>query len=169
MHNTSSNHKKVYMLQPEEQKVEEQKTPFYEILPLGKQREDLFMDVFSKDYIKILKQIDKKKKMFGEEQTKRQQTFRKPSRTVGLKHNLTESGPSESDLKLPGDSKPDLARGVTLRKNQKKEKPFGINETEFCHINFDQDWPLIVRDLAHILGGVDFLKGNKIREEEEEV
>jgi hypothetical protein len=25
-----------------------------------------------------------------------------------------------------------------------------------------------VRDLAHVLGGVDFLKGNKIKEEEEE-
>jgi hypothetical protein len=32
-----------------------------EILPLGKQRSDIFMDLFSSDYIKILKQIDKKK------------------------------------------------------------------------------------------------------------
>jgi hypothetical protein len=55
------------LLKPDEQKVEEQKTLFYEILPLGKQRDDLFMDVFSKDYIKILKEIDKKKEMFGEE------------------------------------------------------------------------------------------------------
>ena len=79
-----------------------------------------------------------------------------------------ESGASESDLKIGGDSQANLNRGTTIKKNSKKEKPFGINETEFCHINFDLDWPLIVRDLAHILGGVDFLKGNKIKEEEEE-
>tara|TARA_B110000285_G_C15119763_1_gene616399 strand:+ start:1368 stop:1538 length:171 start_codon:yes stop_codon:yes gene_type:complete len=54
-------------LKPDERKVEEEKKPFYEILPLGKQRDDLFMDVFSKDYIKILKEIEKKKEMFGEE------------------------------------------------------------------------------------------------------
>tara|TARA_B110000285_G_scaffold98722_1_gene112550 strand:- start:1392 stop:1586 length:195 start_codon:yes stop_codon:yes gene_type:complete len=32
-----------------------------DILPLGKQRSDIFMDLFSSDYIKILKYIDKKK------------------------------------------------------------------------------------------------------------
>ena len=53
--------------------------------------------------------------------------------------------------------------------NKNEDKSFGISETEFCHINFELDWPLAVRDLAHVLGGVDFLKGNKIREEEEEV
>jgi len=55
MHSTSSQHTKNYLLKPDEQKTEEQKNHFYEILPLGKQRDDLFMDVFSKDYIKILK------------------------------------------------------------------------------------------------------------------
>jgi hypothetical protein len=63
-----------------------------------------------------------------------------------------------------------LARGTAAvkNKNNTKDQSFGINETEFCHINFDLDWPLVVRDLAHVLGGVDFLKGNKIKEEEEE-
>lgn len=33
---------------------------------------------------------------------------------------------------------------------------------------FDLDWPLIIKDLAWYLSGIDFLKGSKIREEEEE-
>jgi hypothetical protein len=59
-------------------------------------------------------------------------------------------------------------KSETLKKKEKNEdESFGISETEFCHINFELDWPLIVRNLAYVLSGVDFLKGNKIREEEE--
>lgn len=38
-----------------------------DILPLGKQRSDIFMDLFSSDYIKILKYIDKKKARQGDD------------------------------------------------------------------------------------------------------
>ena len=34
-------------------------------------------------------------------------------------------------------------------------------------VNFDLDWPKIVKDLAHYLTGADFLKGNKINESDE--
>lgn len=38
-----------------------------DILPLGKQRSDIFMDLFSSDYIKILKYIDEKKARLGDD------------------------------------------------------------------------------------------------------
>lgn len=54
---------------------------------------------------------------------------------------------------------------------KKKEKEVdlspGILDHEFVNINFDLDWPMIVKDLAHYLTGTDFLKGNKISEADE--
>jgi hypothetical protein len=38
-----------------------------DILPLGKQRQDTFMDVFSSDFVKILKAIDQKKARLGDD------------------------------------------------------------------------------------------------------
>jgi hypothetical protein len=49
-----------------------------------------------------------------------------------------------------------------VKKKKEEDKSFGINDAEFCHINFALDWPLVLKDLAKYMGGTDFLKGNKI-------
>lgn len=50
------------------------------------------------------------------------------------------------------------------KKQKPEDKSPGISAEEFLNINFDLDWPKIVKDLAHYLTGLDFLKGNKISE-----
>jgi len=60
------------------------------------------------------------------------------------------------------------ASKIPIKKKKEDDKSFFIEESEFSQINFELDWPLVVKDLAHVLGGIDFLKGNKIKEEEEE-
>ena len=61
---------------------------------------------------------------------------------------------------LDGDKSVQKLRPNPLTKDKNKDEKDlspGINETEFCHINFDLDWPRIVKDLAYYLTGTDFL------------
>jgi hypothetical protein len=68
-----------------------------------------------------------------------------------------------------GDKSVQALKAVNPSKNKKPDKDLsiGINDSEFSNINFDLDWPKVVKDLAHYLTGTDFLKGNKISEADE--
>ena len=68
-----------------------------------------------------------------------------------------------------GDKSVQALNAVAPVKNKKPEKDLsiGINDSEFTNINFELDWPKVVKDLAHYLTGIDFLKGNKISEADE--
>jgi hypothetical protein len=52
------------------------------------------------------------------------------------------------------------------KKKEEDKSPF-ITESEFVNINFDLDWPFILKDLAKYLTGSDILKGNRISEADE--
>jgi hypothetical protein len=42
-----------------------------------------------------------------------------------------------------------------------------LTKDEFCNIQFDRDWPMIVKDLAEYLTNMDLLKGTRISEQDE--
>jgi len=44
-----------------------------------------------------------------------------------------------------------------LQKKKAEDKTFGISVEEFGGIAFDNEWPLIVKDLATYMIGVDML------------
>lgn len=44
-----------------------------------------------------------------------------------------------------------------------------LTKEEFCTIEFDHEWPLIVKDLAQYLTNMDLLKGTRISEQDEYV
>ena len=49
----------------------------------------------------------------------------------------------------------------------KEDQQFRISKTEFLRIKFPNEWPMLIRDIAKELSGVDFLKGNVISEADE--
>lgn len=52
--------------------------------------------------------------------------------------------------------------------NEQKEKyGFSINKKDFLSIEFDNGWPLIVKDIVFQLTGMDLLKSTIIREADE--
>lgn len=56
---------------------------------------------------------------------------------------------------------------MKLKNEKTEDKSFGINETEFVNIVFENEWPLIVKDLAKCLVGLDIMKGKRISEADE--
>jgi hypothetical protein len=49
----------------------------------------------------------------------------------------------------------------------KQDNSMYLTKEEFCNIQFDYEWPLIVKDLAHYLTNMDLLKGTRISEQDE--
>ena len=80
----------------------------------------------------------------------------------GVQKQLSDQDVSELD----GDKSVQALKAAPKKKKE-EDKSIGINSDEFININFDLDWPKIVKDLAHYLTGTDFLKGNKISEADE--
>lgn len=75
---------------------------------------------------------------------------------------------SDQDVsELGGDKSVQALKAVAPKKQKEEDNSIGISDSEFVNINFDLDWPKIVKDLAHYLTGTDFLKGNKISEADE--
>ena len=51
----------------------------------------------------------------------------------------------------------------------KSDTSMFLTKEEFCNIQFDREWPLIVKDLAQYLTNMDLLKGTRISEQDEYV
>lgn len=133
-----------------------------DITKLGERKQDIFFDIIHSDYVKILKEIEKKKKRQGfQYDTGKQQGKNKP-KLVATNNNTAQRA-------VTGDQDKDQAGAQFNKrdppdfggKNQKKPdtSPY-IDEGEFLKINFDLDWPLLIKDLAKFLTGSDILKSN---------
>ena len=49
----------------------------------------------------------------------------------------------------------------------KQDPSMFLTKEEFCNIQFEREWPLIVKDLAQYLTNMDLLKGTRISEQDE--
>jgi hypothetical protein len=79
--------------------------------------------------------------------------------------------------KLSTNAEGDFSTGIasTVKKDplihgaSKSDTSMFLTKEEFCNIEFDRDWPLIVKDLAHYLTNMDLLKDHRISEKDEYV
>ena len=148
-----------------------------EILKLGKKRADIFIDIFASDYIKIVAAIEKKKEAKG---IKDEYYKRQAATDMGLIGAKDKAGRKNNKVNLPNINKfyntdefseNDQKEGEKKKTNQAKQKEddftFGITEAEFLNIQFDMDWPHIIKDLSFYLTGQDLLVESRINEAEE--
>lgn len=148
-----------------------------EILKLGKKRADIFIDIFASDYIKIVAAIEKKKEAKG---IKDEYYKRQAASDLGQIVAKDKGGRKNVKVNLPNINKfhgtdefseNDQKEGEKKKANQAKQKEddftFGISETEFLNIQFDMDWPHIIKDLSFYLTGQDLLVESRIDEAEE--
>lgn len=139
-----------------------------EILPLNQKKFDLFLDVFSSDYIKITKAIERKKDAKGMNvddlgASKKFEQFGihtfSPKNMNKIKTDKNPTGDDSAGGNLTVKKEPQVA--------SKSDPSMFLTKEEFCNIQFDREWPLIVKDLAHYLTNMDLLKGTRISEQDE--
>jgi hypothetical protein len=54
-----------------------------------------------------------------------------------------------------------------LKEKTSEDKSMFLTKDEFVNIEFDLEWPLIIKDLAKYLTSLDLLKGSRISEADE--
>lgn len=150
---------------------------------LHQKKDDLFLDVFSNDFIRIIKDIERRKKARGIDGEKSGN-----SKIIGLntKHGnelsfgKNKKGGHQSDNELSQDEQiPEKKQKVKVvdnspaavyeaakkKFNKKEDKTFSITQVEFVNITFTREWPYIIKDLAKVLTGVpNILKSSKLND-----
>ena len=53
------------------------------------------------------------------------------------------------------------------KKKEKEDNSIGLDINEFCQIQFDMDWPCIIKHLALVLVGKDIMEGRIVNEADE--
>jgi hypothetical protein len=165
-------------------KDEKDKSDPAEILHLNQFKQDLFIDVFFNDYVKIIEAIERKKKATGQlhdeppsqkimaqiqlDGTKLQA---KGQAKFGKRKNLTST--KQSQILSDGEQSNDedkhkkSEKGEGVKKGEVDDKTFSISSVEFQNINFGREWPMVIQDLSSLLTGFEFLKSLRISEQEE--
>lgn len=146
-------------------------------------KDDLFLDVFSNDFIRIIKDIERRKKARGIDGEKPGN-----NKIIGLntKHGnelsfgKNKKGGHQSDNELSQDEQiPEKKQKVKVVDNspaavyeaaqnkikKNEDKTFAITQVEFVNITFTREWPYIIKDLAKVLTGVpNILKSSKLND-----
>ena len=136
---------------------------------LGEPFKDIFLDIFSRDYIKVIKKIDNKRQTLG---ITADTDMRKDGATpkVGLSKKMKKEPPKISTNSEMDVSERDEAAEKVVKKPKKSEKEdlsIGLDINEFCQIQFDMDWPMIIKHLAIVLVGKDIMEGRIVNEADE--
>lgn len=144
----------------------------------------MFLDVFSNDFIRIIKDIERRKKARGIDGEKPGN-----NKIIGLntKHGnelsfgKNKKGGHQSDNELSQDEQIPVEKKKkvkvvdnstaavyesALNKVKKQEdKTFSITQVEFVNITFTREWPYIIKDLSKVLTGVpNILKSSKLND-----
>jgi hypothetical protein len=60
-----------------------------------------------------------------------------------------------------------VAEAALAKMKKNEDRTFFITEVEFVNIPFENDWPLIIKDLAYYFTDQDLLKSQRIDEKVE--
>lgn len=120
------------------------------------------------DYIKIIKAIDRKKEAKGMLWDEPYHAHAGIPKDIGkgLSKKIQRTT-TVSEVVEHNDYNSESEQVHEKKEHKKKEKEFGLSEDEFVNIQFDLDWPLIVKDLSTYMVGLDLLKGTRISEADE--
>lgn len=178
------------------------------IVGLDQRMSDLFLDVFAGDYIKIMKEMERKKEAKGISQEdmmakkynnpislttkaqgigglnsnfgKKKDKNVRDSSTMSREENSRDRHPMKIDengggtikrqetIKKP--SKPtnqEIVEAATAKIKKPEDTTFFLTEIEFQNIHFENDWPLIIKDLAFYFTNQDLLRSQRIDEKVE--